>query len=74
MHEKIINLANLGDAISKIEALLEEEGMNITEQQLVLQQTLARLETRIKKTQVDDLVNSNPIIKIAKKFMPKEED
>lgn len=73
MRKEVVNLENLGYYIQEIEKLLEEKELNITEQQIILQQILSRIELRLKKQQANDLIDSNPIIRMAKKFMPKEE-
>ena len=72
--KEVINLGNLGHYITEIEKMFDKESLNITEQQLVLQQTLARLDTKIKQMQADQLIDNNPLIKMTKKFLPKDKE
>lgn len=74
IRKEVINLGNLGHYITKIEDMFSNEGLNITEQQLVLQQILERLNMKIRQSQADQLVDKNPIIRMAKKFLPKESE
>ena len=71
--KEVINLGNLGHYITKIEDIFAQDELNITEQQLVLQQTTERVNMKIRQMQADNLIDKNPLIKLARKFMPKEE-
>jgi len=72
--KEVINLGNLGHYITKIEDIFAQEELNVSEQLLILQQTISRVDMKIRQMQADNLIGNNPIIKLAKKFMPKEED
>ena len=72
--KEVINLGNLGHYITQIEDIFTQDELNVSEQQLVLQQTIERVNMKIRQMQADNLIGNNPIIKLAKKFMPKEED
>ena len=73
-HKEVINLGNLGHYITQIEDIFAQDELNVSEQQLVLQQTMVRVDMKIRQMQADNLIDRNPFIKLAKKFIPKEEN
>ena len=72
--KEVINLGNLGHYIQKIEEMFAKEELNITEQSLVLGQTLERLNIKVKKMQADNMIQQMPLGGLIKRFMKNKED
>ena len=72
--KEVINLGNLGHYIQKIEEMFAKENLNITEQSLVLSQTLERINTKVKKMQADNMIQEMPLGGLIKRFMKSKEE
>lgn len=74
MAKNVIDFGTLEQYIKKIESVLAEGNINILEQDLILRQAHERLQQKLQNQKMIDMTNNNPLVKLAKKFLPRGND
>ena len=67
--KEVVNLGNLDYHIKEVEKKLQEEGLDIVEQALVLKTILVRIEAKKKKVEMQDLISGASIGGLVKRTM-----
>ena len=70
MKKSIVDFEVLETYIKQIEEIFTKNSLNQVEQDLILRQVHARLAKKMETQRANDLVNNNPLVKMAKKFLP----